>query len=182
MPHRNLHSYDAMRVRDCPAALRSESRDVFRQAMETELKRARRAGVHYAELGGWAVAADQRGTFDVLLLALAVYALSRVLGGAFGITTATVRHSSSSLLKRLGGCSLQSDAAVVEPYYDPRYKCQMELLRFDSANPGTPYDPLIDEIERYFGQVKVIAPGRQAVHQPIPALAAIHDVALSQAC
>jgi hypothetical protein len=78
------------------------------------------------------------------MLALAGYSLGRIRGGCLGITTATVRHCSSSILRRLGGATLEADGVTVPRYYDPRYRCDMEVLRFDSRNPNTKYLHLIE--------------------------------------
>ncbi len=59
----------------------------------------------YVELGGWAVSERARGTAAPLALALAVWAFSRRGRGALGLTTATYRHCSATILKRLGGRS-----------------------------------------------------------------------------
>ena len=92
--------------------------------------RARRAGLYYAELGGWAVSPERRCTSEGLILALAGYGLSRLLGGAIGITAANVTHASSSILRRLGGSYLEVDGTTIPAYYDPSYNTMIELLRF----------------------------------------------------
>ena len=78
-------------------------------------------------------------------------------GGALGLTTATVRHCSSTILRRIGGRRLEVDGMVVPPYYDPRYKCEMELLRFDSRRPSAKYADMIDRLGEKLASVHVIA-------------------------
>jgi hypothetical protein len=70
---------------------------------------------------------------------------------------ATVRHSSSTILRRLGGSLLEVGGAMVPPYYDPKYRCEMELLRFDSRRPSAKYGGLIDLLGRNLANVSVIA-------------------------
>ena len=162
MEHDQAARFEHLRVRNCALASVEGWRDKLPQAVEAELQRARRDGLRYAEVGGWAVAKASRCTSEGLLLALAAYSLGRTLGGALGLTTATVRHSSSTILRRLGGSLLEVGGATVPPYYDPNYKCEMELLRFDSRRPSAKYGGLIDILGRHLANVTVIAAGTGA--------------------
>jgi len=159
MEHDETAAFEKLRVRNCPLARLEEWRDKLWLAVESELARARRHCLRYAEVGGWAVAKESRCTSEGLLLALAAYSLGRTLGGALGLTTATVRHSSSTILRRLGGSSLEVDGAAVPSYYDPKYRCEMELLRFDSRRPNAKYCGLIELLRAQLTNVAVIATG-----------------------
>jgi hypothetical protein len=155
--HENTVPSRQLRVRNCPLAQAAEWRSTLWQAVEGELARARRDGLRYAEIGGWAVAPESRCSSEGLVLALAAYSLGRIAGGALGLTTATVRHSSSTILRRIGGSSLEAEGVPVPSYYDPRYKCHMELLRFDSRRPAGPYSAAVDALERRLEEVLVVA-------------------------
>jgi hypothetical protein len=157
MPHANASSVRQLRVRKCPLGQDPAFRATFEDAVHAELHRARTEGLIYAEVGGWAVAKESRCTAEGLLLALAAYSLGRAFGGSLGLTTATVRHSSSTILRRLGGSSLQSGDVVIPSYFDPNYQCEMELLRFDSRNPSAKYLPLITGIQARLANVAVFA-------------------------
>jgi hypothetical protein len=146
-----------LRVRSCPLARMKEWRDTLRAAIETEIAHARRENLRYAEVGGWAVAKEARSTSQSLVLALAGFSLGRICGGCLGITTATVRHCSSTILRRLGGAPLQAGTATVPPYYDPKYKCEMEILRFDSRAPNARYAEFVETLRRSMANVQVIA-------------------------
>jgi hypothetical protein len=126
-------------------------------AVESEIERARRAGFRFAELGGWAIQKERRGTPEGLMMALATYGLSRLLGGALGITTANVAHSCSSILRRLGGSYLEFEGAPIPAYFDPRYNTEIELLRFDSRSPSTKYAGLIDIVKGKLANISLIA-------------------------
>jgi hypothetical protein len=178
LEHDHNASVHHLRVRHCPLARMDGWRDRLRIAVESEMKRARYDNLQYAEVGGWAVAKQSRCTSEGLVLALAAYSLGRMLGGALGITTATVRHSSSTILRRLGGSHLEVDGTTVPPYYDPKYKCEMELLRFDSRRPNAKFAGLIDLLRHKLTHVLVIG-GRPAdepyelpLHAPQPLFAA----------
>jgi hypothetical protein len=157
--HENTTSVEHLRVRNCPLARLTEWRDKLYAAVESEIARARRNGLHFAELGGWAVSTDRRFTTDCLVLALATYGLSMVLGGGIGMTTANVNHSSSSILQRLGGSYLESDGTPLPAYFDPKYNATIELLRFDSRRPNSKYARLIELVRGKLLNVSVIASG-----------------------
>ena len=157
LEHENTTSVDRLRARNCALATKPSSKQQFRAAIESELARARHDDLHYAEVGGWAVAPDNRCTSEGLVLALAAYSLGRISGGALGLTTATVRHASSTILRRIGGSHLVAGSTPVPAYFDPRYGCEMELLRFDSRRPNAKFAPLIAELTKRLATVTVIA-------------------------
>jgi hypothetical protein len=119
-------------------------RGVMRDGIQAELDCARRRGFSYIELGGWAISEKLRCTMQAINTLVTVYALSQLLGGAHGLSTATTRHHSSTILKRIGGASLMAGGVEIPPYYDPHYGCEMELLRFDSTTPNPRYAGLIE--------------------------------------
>lgn len=157
MEHDGATSFHNLRVRSCPLGEDLAVRPKFLRAVHAELSRAREERLRFAEVGGWAVAKECRCTSEGLMLALAAYSLGRALGGAIGLTTATVRHSSSTILRRLGGAYLHADGAALPGYFDPRYDCQMELLRFDSRKPNPKYATLIERIQDRLASVHVVA-------------------------
>jgi len=157
LEHENTTSLERLRVRTCPLATRQRTREQFRIAIQSELERARSANMRYAEVGGWAVSRESRCTSEGLVLALAAYSLGRIAGGALGLTTATVRHASSAILRRIGGSHLVADSTPLQTYFDPHYDCEMELLRFDSRRPNAKFGSLIAELTKRLATVPVIA-------------------------
>jgi len=157
LEHDETDGFDQLRVRNCPLTRMEAWRERLWQAVQSDLQRARRERLRYAEVGGWAVARQSRCTSEGLLLALAAYSLGRALGGALGLTTATVRHSSSTILRRIGGSHLEVEGLSVPSYYDAKYRCEMELLRFDSRRPNEKYAPLIERLREKLASVAVIA-------------------------
>jgi hypothetical protein len=164
LEHDNSVRVEDLRVRCCPLARMGEWRDYLWKGVESELARARRERLRYAEVGGWAVSKASRCTSEGLVLALAGYSLGRICGGCLGITTATVRHCSSSILRRLGGAPLDVDGTAVPSYYDPRYKCEMEILRFDSRHPNPKFAGLIERLREKMSNVQVVS-----LAPPLPA-------------
>jgi hypothetical protein len=157
LEHHNTASVESLRVRNCPLARLDDWRTRLYAAVEAEIARARSAGLHYAEVGGWAVSAARRCTSEGLVLALAAYGLCRVLGGALGITTANVAHASSSILRRLGGSYLEANGMTLPAYFDPQYNTMIELLRFDSRRPSAKYVALIELLKEKLAHVPVVA-------------------------
>jgi hypothetical protein len=121
----------------------------LRSAVEGDLELARRRDVAYFEFGGWAVAEESCCTTEALRIALGLYSVSRSLGGGVGITAATRRNHSSSILRRIGGRSLVTDGVELPAYYDPQYTCEMEILRFESDCPNPRYEVWIEEIRAH---------------------------------
>lgn len=146
-----------LRVRHSPLARHPIWRDALWGAVESELAQARREGLGYAEVGGWAVTESSRCTSEGLVLALAGYSFGRLLGGTLGMTTATVRHCSSTILRRLGGTDLRLGDRTIPPYHDPQYNCEMELLRFDSRHPSPKYAALVEMLKEKLSDVLVVA-------------------------
>jgi hypothetical protein len=154
--HENTVGPDDLRVRHNPLAQQDEWRPRLWKAIESELARAQRDDLQYVEVGGWAVAPELRRTAGPLTIPLAIYGLSRRNGGAIGVSTATYRNCSATILQRLGGSRFEVDGVTLPPYYDPRYKCMMELLRFDSREPNPRYVGLIDRLREKLAGVRVV--------------------------
>jgi hypothetical protein len=157
LEHENSVAMDDLRMRHIPLAHQDEWGAKVRKAMKSELARARRDRLQYVELGGWAVAQESRRTSAPLTVALAAYGFSgRHGGGALGMTTATFRHCSATILQRLGWSRFDVDGVTLPAYYDPRYKCMMEILRFDSGEPNPKYVSLIDRLRSKLADVLVV--------------------------
>jgi hypothetical protein len=155
--HENASTIQDLRLKNCPLVKRAESRDKVKFAVEAEMARARAAGLRFAEVGGWAISKERRGSPDGLMIALATYGLSRMLGGSIGITTANVAHSCSSILRRLGGDYLHFEGKPIPSYFDPKYNTEIDLLRFDSRHPSPKYAGLIDTVMVTLANVSVVA-------------------------
>ena len=129
----------------------------LRRAVEAQRAKALRRGLTFAEVGGWALTEELRYSTAALDIFLNVCALARLFGGAVAITTATFRHHSSSILRKLGGRTLVNDDGVELPsYYDPQYDCEMEVLQFDSDCPNPRYIDRIHECQRNLAGVPTI--------------------------
>src|SRR5665213_1836840 len=144
--HRKTASFHDLGLRSCALAECQHWGMKLQAAVESDLAAARHQGVSYVEVGGWALAKERRCTGEALRTALATYGLAHLLGGCVGIATATMRNRSSSILRRIGGTALEVEGEQLPAYYDPQYKCQMEIVRFSSNSPNPKYWRWIDQI------------------------------------
>ena len=152
----------------------------LRQALDADMRLARLRDVLYVEAGGWAVGPEFRGTTMAITTAMTTYALGYSLGGFVGLTTATVRHCSSRMMRKLGGHSFSVAGEAVPTYFDPQYGCDMELLRFDSAVTSRRYSTLLGQVVRTLQHMPVVCATRAVDHggqlmQPFRSLAAVAD-------
>jgi hypothetical protein len=130
-----------------------------RRAVQRDIEQASLLGFSYIELGGWAISEEFRCTTEVIRMVLMIYAFGQLNGGAYGLSTVTTRHHSSSILRRLGGRSLVDLEEEIHPYYDPDYGCEMELLTFNSTKPNPRYAGWIDDCRYVLSNLSAIAPG-----------------------
>jgi hypothetical protein len=149
-------SFDQLRIRHSAIAHDPAWSGKLRSAVENDFVRARQQEIHYAEVGGWAVAESSRLT-DCLLLILTTFGLSQLLGGAFVAATATLRHSSAPVLRRMGGARFKGENFEVPSYFDPSYECEMELLQFDTRRPAPRFAWMVDALKRQLTTLPVFA-------------------------
>jgi hypothetical protein len=126
---------------ECP-----EQGSRFRNAVEREMALARQMRMGFGEVGGWAVAEGRRLTLEAIGILLATYGLLELLGGCMGVATATFRHSSATILRKIGLSSLDAGGVELQPYFDPSYGCEMEVLHFDSRFPSSKYVSWVKEL------------------------------------
>ena len=156
--HAENVEYDRLRVSHCPLAKDPIWGVKLKSAVEADLERARTEGLSYVEVGGWALAEEWRNTRAALEILVGSFALGELWGGCLGSCTATVRHGSSSILRRIGGVSLEVADETIPPYDDPDYDCVMEILRFDYRSPAKRFTPFIDQLKVKLAKCTVMYP------------------------
>jgi hypothetical protein len=161
--HPSSVSFDQLRLRDTPVAKDPAWSDKVRSAVENDLRVIRKEGFSFVEVGGWALKEEWRGTRAALEILVASFALGHLWGGCLGYCMATVRHESSSILRRIGGASFVLDGEAIPAYQDPQYGCRMELLRFDSRSPAERFVPLIGQLKSMLAGA---VPVRDSINQP----------------
>lgn len=158
LPHHHNVSFAELTVSHSALGQSEMWGQTLRAAVESELRIAKQRRCAYVEMGGWAIHESLRCSTEAVRMVVTAYGLARLLGGALGISTVTTRHSSSSILRRIGGGSLRAAGLELPPYYDPQYNCQMEILRFDSEFPNPRYTGCIEECRAYLRNVAVVCP------------------------
>jgi hypothetical protein len=151
-------SFGELNVRQAIQSQPPRFREDVREAIEANIAVASRRGVDYVEMGAWAISEEVRCTSEALRLVLSAFAFADLCGGALGLSCATARHHSSSILKRLGGMPLTTRGREIQPYYDANYSCEMQLLSFDSDLPNPRYADAIQDCAKALLQVPVISP------------------------
>jgi hypothetical protein len=134
--------------------------ETLRKAVELERFNAQALQLRFGEVGGWAIAPDRRNSRVSLDIILAAFGLLNLLGGGVGLATATVRHGSASILRRLGLSPMSAEGQELPVYYDPNYRCEMELLSFDSRTPSAKYTNWVALLSRQIACAPVICAKR----------------------
>jgi hypothetical protein len=155
--HSSDVAYNRLRISQTTLAKDPVWGEKVRAAVEADLHRIREEKLSYVEVGGWALAEEWRGTRAALEILVGSYALGQMWGGCLGSCTATVRHSSSSMLRRIGGESFALAGEALPAYNDPEYDCVMELLRFDYRSPAKRFLPLINQLRNTLSKSPVLS-------------------------
>jgi hypothetical protein len=148
--------FSQLGIREAALAHSKEWGDALRSSIDAGVAEARSRGVAFVEVGGWALDPAMRRTAEAVRIALATYSLARLLGGCIGITTATRRHCSAAILRKIGGDSLRINQVELPPYFDPQYECEMEMLRFDSERPNPRFEPWIEDLRSHLMSALVV--------------------------
>lgn len=156
LPHPENVDYRDLGVAHSSLAESKEWGPVLREAVEEEIRIARDRGLRFVEIGGWAVSRRLRCTTEAVRICVAGYALSQAIGGTIGLGTANIGHHSSAILRRMGGRPLAKADQPIPRYYEPRYRAELEILRFDSAEPNPRYAAQIEQCVRALSTVTVI--------------------------
>lgn len=141
-------SYPELGVSRSALAGSSQWSNLLKTAVDTQIALARKLQIGFAEIGGWALAREHRCTTEALRIALGTYSLAGLLGDAVGVSTATVRNCSASILRRIGGARMDVSGFLLPAYHDPQYNCEMEILRFDSRYPAERFAQGVEKIRQ----------------------------------
>jgi hypothetical protein len=125
----------------------------LRQAVEAHIRKAETDRLKYGEVGGWVLCPGQRCSTAAINIALMTFVLADRLGGGMGITTASTRYHSASILRRLGGERL----AGLPPYYEPKYGCIIEILGFDIRSLGDQFARKLDQLRECLAGAEILS-------------------------
>lgn len=123
----------------CHSALaQSRWAGALRRIVQDMISRAQQRSASFAEIGGWCLAPEVRKRSEVLTSVMLMYALGGILGGVIGLATATRRHNSSAMLQRMGARKARVGDVELPAFYEPQFRCEIDLLEFDSMQkPGS---------------------------------------------
>lgn len=178
--HPNTVPFENLRVSHSPLVRDRTWGEKLREAVEADLQRAREENLSYVEIGGWALCERWRGTRAALEILVASFALGQLWGGSLGSCMATVRHQSSSILRRIGGCSFHAAGEAIPAYEDPCYGCTMELLRFDSRSPAKRFLPIINQLKTKVANTPAVCATKKHIWERRPSDAAVEHAPLMQ--
>jgi hypothetical protein len=150
--YRPIHDFEELTVSQSALARSHRYGPLLRAAVERDIAATENAGMHYAEVGMWALRPEVRCSSAAINLALMMFVLAECLGGGLGITTATTRHHSASILRRLGGRRL----AGLPTYYEPRYGCVIEVLHFGLANLNSRFASRLNQLRAEMRHTDII--------------------------
>lgn len=145
-----LCSLDSFGLRHASIASDPEWGPRIRRSIDSDLRMLAARNQYAAELGGWAIAQDHRDSRAAMYLLTGCCALGRAHGDCICYGTATRRHGSLDILRRLGGCPLYDGTDVIPDYFDPRYGCEMGFVRFASMWTRVRIERYIREITSQF--------------------------------
>ena len=153
--HANDVSFQDLNISRCAAGTDLVTGPMIRSIVEADLDIARRTGLGYVEVGGLVIMSRWRRTTAALHILAASYALGQLWGGCLGICTATFRNGSASMIRRFSGSTSSSAFGPFTVYYDVRYNCLMELLRFKSE-PAERYAGFVTDAKTELLQVQAL--------------------------
>ena len=156
LAHPNTASFEDLWIAQSPLALDSVWGLKLRGAVKSDLCWARERNLAFIEVGGWAIDLGYRHTRAALEVMLASFAWSQLIGGGLGCSTATFRNDSASILRRIGGTSLEYEGEALPPYNDPRYGCRMEVLHFHFQSFDARFRKIVDDIRLHLEHSTVI--------------------------
>ncbi len=139
-------------------------RHLLSKTIEEQIAIAKSQNIQYGEAGAWALRPEIRCSTAALNIVLTTYALATRLGGGIGITTATTRHNSASILRRLGG----SNFAGLPAYYDPEYGTTIEMIQFDQNHLSQQYRNKMRKIALELEDVEIVCPSDYKEYETLP--------------
>jgi hypothetical protein len=162
-------TFSSMRLASSAIATSPEWGPRLRAIVELELESARQSSLTIVEPGGWVLDESLRGNQEAISLALSVFAWSQLVGGCVAYVTATVKHGSSSMLRRLGGRSIRYGDQEIGRYYDPSYECDMEILRIDNQSLNPKFESVMAPLRAVLSASEVVKSDGVAVETPLAA-------------
>jgi hypothetical protein len=154
--HPDWVDYFSLRVSRSAIATDGDWRSEVREAVEKDMRMARDSGMMIVEPGGWVIDESLRGKTEAIELALSAFAWSQLVGGCLAYVTATVKHHSAAMLRRLGGSPLRVNGKTLPSYYDRQYDCEMEILKIETGSLNPRFEPAMAPLRTLLSLTSVI--------------------------
>ena len=164
--HTEQVAFSSLRLASSAIATSPDWGPRLRAVVELELESARQSSLTIVEPGGWVLDESLRGNQEAISLALSVFAWSQLVGGCLGYVTATVKHGSASMLRRLGGRSIKYGDQDIGRYYDPSHECDMEILRIDNQSLNPKFESAMAPLRALLSASEVIKSESVAAEMP----------------
>lgn len=156
--HPETATYSNLRLSSSAAAKDPLWAKQIRWTVEKEIAIARKTKMKLVEPGGWVLEEQLRGSSEAISIALSAFAWSQLIGDCLAYVTATVKHGSSSMLRRLGGDSLYFGGQEIPKYYDPAYQCDMELLKMQTRAMNPKFESMLAPLRGLLSAATVLQP------------------------
>ena len=138
--------FEDLRISQSALAKCPQRGPALRSAVNAEIRDARITGSAVVEVGGWVLAEKMRRSTEAVRLALGVWAWCRMIGGAVGLATATFRNHSACILGRIGGHPLRHNGEPILQYFEPKFGCDIQILRFASDAYSPRYTSIVESM------------------------------------
>jgi hypothetical protein len=156
--HSETATFSALRLSSAAVARNPAWADQVRWSVESEIASARKQRMKLVEPGGWVLEEEARGSSEAISIALSAFAWSQLIGDCLAFVTATVKHRSSSMLRRLGGDSLFCAGKEIPKYFDPAYQCEMELLKLQTRAMNPKFESMLAPLRQTISTATVLQP------------------------
>ena len=146
-----LHTYKVL------ARLPEDQQGRYLRAADAHRMKALDDNVSFGEVSGLALTKKFRRSSAGITLAVACWSVFRLLGNAMPLGTSTLRHGWAERLQGLGGFALTCGNEPLPPFYDDYFRCEMQLLGFDSRRIVPSCEPLVEEIHSHVLDSTIVA-------------------------
>ena len=152
----DIEGIDHLQVLEFLSHMPSDKKAPLETAVRKFLDNCKTLVPSICEPGAWAVSADVRKGRLAPVLAASIWSLLRVVGGAAGVATATTKHGSANILKKMGGFDLFLNGMPLVPFYDSYHQCYIELIGFDSDYLNPRLEPTVAQVQDYMSTLPII--------------------------
>jgi hypothetical protein len=156
--HSTSARFPTLRLASSSLAKDPEWSRQLRWTVESDIAVARKKNWTLLEPGGWVLDERLRGSSEATTIALSAIAWSQLMGECLAYITATVKHGSSSMMRRLGGESVRFGGNEMPRYYEPHYQSEMELLKLQTRALNPKFDSMLAPLRHSLATATVLQP------------------------